>query len=309
MTEPTFQATGLRVRGARPKLPRMRAVLLEQVRVTGLALRGAALMATALVALVTLFAVSQVLSRGADLTLNAWPTQLPGLLGALLPIAVWARDQYFGPAFLWTLPLDRRRHALAKVLAGWVWLMVAVALFALWLLAVTAASGGRALPPEALLVLGSQPAGGSPVDPGALRTVSWAPGLMIWALPFTAATAPYLLGSALVLGVRRPLRWVIGAVLAYTLASIASEATGALDWAPGRLLRLLVESRYGLDALLTGRIELLSDPVTLTTGKSVIIWWSVPDLADWRTATVLWTGAGGLALWAAVSRHRERRRA
>jgi hypothetical protein len=35
----------------------------------------------------------------------------------------------------------------------------------------------------------------------------------------------------------------------------------------------------------------------------------VPELADWRTATLLWTGAGLLALWAAASRHGERRRA
>ena len=49
--------------------------------------------------------------------LAAWPTQLPGLIGALLPIAVWARDARFGPSFLWTVPVDRRRHALIKVLA------------------------------------------------------------------------------------------------------------------------------------------------------------------------------------------------
>ena len=117
------------------------------------------------------------------------------------------------------------------------------------------------------------------------------------------------------LGSRHPLRWVIGAVLAYVLSSIASEAASAqlragwLDDAPGRLLRLLVESRYGLDALLTARIESLSNPATLTTGKRVMVWRAVPDLADWRTATLLWTGAGLLALWAAASRHRERRRA
>ena len=74
-------------------------------------------------------------------------------MGALLPIAVWARDERFGPGFLWTLPVDRRRHALTKVLAGWVWLMGGVALFVLWLLAVTvghrrpgAAAGDAARP-------------------------------------------------------------------------------------------------------------------------------------------------------------------
>jgi hypothetical protein len=315
MTAPAFQTAERRARGARPRLPRLRAVLLEQVRATGLSLRGPALIAAALVALVTLFAGSQVLSRGVDLTLNAWPTQLPGLMGALLPIAVWARDERFGPAFLWTLPVDRRRHALTKVVAGWVWLMGGVALMALWLLAITRATGGRALPPETLHVLTSQVAVAGPVDPAALRTVPWAPGPLILAVPFTAATACYLLGSALMLGSRHPLRWVIGVVLAYVLSSIASEAASAqprVGWlsdAPGRLLRLLVDGRYGLDALLTARIESLSNPATLTTGEWVIVWRAVPDLADWRTATLLWSGAGLLALWAAASRHRERRRA
>ena len=84
---------------------------------------------------------------------------------------------------------------------------------------------------------------------------------------------------------------------------------GQLGDAPGRLLRLLVEGRYGLDALLTARIESLGANATLTTGERAMVWWAVPDLADWRAATLIWTGAGLLALWAATSRHRERRRA
>ena len=68
--------------------------------------------------------------------------------------------------------------------------------------------------------------------------------------------------------------------------------------------------RYGLDALLTARTASLSTHVTpLTTGELVVVWRAVPELADWRTATLLWTGAGLVALWAAASRHRERRRA
>jgi hypothetical protein len=315
MAAPAFQTAERRARGTRPRLPRTRTVLVEQIRATGLALRGPGLIAAALVALATLFALSQVLSRGVDLTLNAWPTQLPGIMGALVPIAVWARDDRFGPAFLWSLPVDRRRHALAKALAGWVWLMCGVALITLWLLAMTRATGGRALPPETLNVLASQVDVAGPLDPAALRTVRWAPGPLILAIPFTAATATYLLASALVLGSRHPLRWVIGTVLAYTLLSIADQAASAqprVGWladAPGRLLRLLLAGRYGLDALLTARIEMLSDPAILTNGERTIVWSAVPDLADWRTATLLWTGAGLLALWAAASRHRERRRA
>ena len=62
------------------------------------------------------------------------PSAFPAVIGALLPIAVWAREERFGPGFIWTLPVDRMRHALIKVLAGWIWLMGGVVLYALSLL-------------------------------------------------------------------------------------------------------------------------------------------------------------------------------
>ncbi len=312
---PAFRTAEHRARGTRPRLPGPRAVLLEQVRATGLALRGAALIAAAVVALATLAFALPSATRPAVVDLYAWPTLLPGILGALLPVAVWARDERFGPAFLWTLPVDRHRLALIKVLAGWVWLMGGIALFALWLLAFTVARGGRVLPPVTLHVLTSQLSAPGPLDPAALRSVRWAPGPLLWAVPFTAATASYLLASALVLGSRHPLRWAIGAVLSGAFASVGAEAASAQPRAgwladvPGRVLRPLLDGRYGLDAVLTARTESLSTNATLTTGALVRVWSRVPELADWRTATLLWTGAGLLALWAAASRHRERRRA
>lgn len=314
MAAPAFQTDERRGRAARPRLPRLRVVLLEQIRVTGLALRGPALVAAALATLLTIWVALEGANREGGLTLNAWPTQVPGVVGALLPIAVWARDERFGPGFLWTLPVNRRRHAFTKVFAGWVWLMAGVALFVLWLLALILATGGRVLPPDTLNLVSLQVAVAGPIDPAALRAVRWVPGPLIWVVPFTAATATYLLASALALGTRHPLRWVIGAVLSFVFSSVIAGAASAqlrvgwLDHAPEHLLRRLIESRYGLDAVLTARIESLADTASLTTGERVMIWLEVPDLADWGTATLLWTGAGLLALWAAASRHRERRR-
>jgi hypothetical protein len=179
----------------------------------------------------------------------------------------------------------------------------------------TSATGGRALPPEMLYLLTSKVTVAGTVDPAALRTVRWDAGPLLWAVPFTAATACYLLTSALALGSRYPLRWVIGSVVAYVLSTVASTAVsvqlgvGGLDHAPGRLVEMLFDSRYGLDALLTARTETLSVPSTLPTGERVMVWSARPDLADWGGAVLLWTGSGLLTLWAAASRHREQRRA
>jgi len=192
--------------------------------------------------------------------------------------------------------------------------MGGVALASIWLLALSLVSGGRVLPPETVYVLTSQLVAG-PLDPAALRAVGWAPSPLIWTVPFTAATASYLLASAIALGSRRPLRWVIGTALSYAFLAVATDAArtqvqaGWLTDAPARALHLLVEGRYGLDAVLTARTATLSTTVFLTTGERAVVWRAVPDLADWRTATLLWTGAGLLAVWVAASRHRERRRA
>lgn len=313
-TAPAFEPPVRPARGTRPPLPRLGAVLREQVHVTGLALRVPAMIAAGLVALVTLWVALQGLNRDLDVSINAWPTQIPGLVGALLPLAVWARDDRFGAAFLWTLPVDRRTHALTKVAAGWVWLMVTVALFVLWLVAVTTAAGGRLLP-ETLQLVTREAAVAGPIDPATLRSVRWTPGPLVWLVPFTSATACYLLASAFALGSRFPLRWLLGVALAFVLVTVvgnaASDSLGVrwLDHAPERLLDRLFATRWGLDAVLTARLETLAAPVPLTTGEYLRVWWGVPRLADWGIATLGWTGAGLLALLAAASRHRERRRA
>jgi hypothetical protein len=275
-------------------------------------LRRPAMIGATLAGLATLVALPTVM-RGGPLRINGWPTLMPGIMGALLPIAVWGRDDRFGPGFLWTLPVDRGRHALTKVAAGWIWLMASVLLFLFWLFVLTSITGEPVLP-ETLHLAASEALAAQPVDPGTLRTVRWSPGRLMWLVPFAGATATYLLASALVLGTRHPLRWVIGVGVFYAITSLVSGPINALlgmSWvndAPGRLLNLLVGGRYGLDALLTARSLSLSASATLTTGKSLRVWWGVPSLADWGMATLIWTAVGLAALWGAVSRHGERRR-
>jgi hypothetical protein len=313
-TAPTSRTFERPAQRTRPQLPRLRAVLMEQLRTIGFALRMPMLVAAALAVLVTLVLAIQIVSGDMQGSFLAEPSATPGVIGALLPIAVWAREERFGPGFLWTLPVDRSRHALIKVLAGWLWLMSGVALYALCLLVLTLVSEGGVLPVETLNVLTTAVPRSAPVDPAALRIVQWAPGALIWAVPFGGATATYLLASAFMLGARRPLRWMVGAVLLLPVSSLVSHMAGrvlGVQWladAPERALVQLLEGRYGLDALLKLRTWTLDRRAVLPTGEGIEVWTAVPDLADWRTAALLWTGAGLLALWAAASRHRERRR-
>lgn len=238
-------------------MPRWRDVVHEQVRVVGLSLRTAALVFAIVLGVSTLMVGSELLRGGPGFDSNdSFPT---ALVSFLFPFAVWRGESRFGPAFLWTLPVDRRRLALAKVFAGWVWLMAALAVFVSWLLAL------------ALL---------SPATPAAQVLVR---------IPFTATLATYLLGSALVLGLRHPLRWLFGAAgvlfLMGTLSDVLSQPDdGEWQYVPG------------------------ANAFFSAAERAAALWQTLPDPVRWSITTFLWFGAGAAALWVAASRHRERRR-
>jgi hypothetical protein len=173
--------------------------------------------------------------------------------------------------------VDRRRLALTKVFAGWVWLMAALAVFVVWLLSL------------ALL------AHAAPVQ-------------IVMRVPFAATTAMYLLGSALVLASRHPLRWLLGAVGVYVLLATLTEALGRTETGEWQIfvwsdvLRWAIYGPYGIDTFLS------SKGFSSAAGDAAARWQTLPDLARWTISTFLWFGAGLAALWAAASRHRERRR-
>lgn len=314
-TAPAEQAVDTRGLPAGPGVPQARDVLRAQFRAIGLALRVPMLAAVLLGTAATITIAIQIASGDMNAGFLTEPSGLPGIIGALLPVAVWAREERFGPGFLWTLPVDRRQHALLRTFAGWLWLMIGVLLYALAWVVLATLSGEGVLPVRTLPVVTVPVHHADPLDPAALQMLAWSPGPTLWLVPFAAATATYLISSAFMLGVRRPLRWVIVAVLAVPVTSVFTHVTGrvlGMPWlsdAPARAVAGLVEGRYGLEALLTLRTWSLDNRMTLTTGERIHVWSAVPDLGDWGIAAILWTGAGLLALWFAASRHRERRRA
>jgi hypothetical protein len=297
---------------ARHSTPRARDVLLSQVRAVGFSLRRPAIVLTTLAALTIVLVTTVSLAAGKAIEFHPERRELFGMLGLLLAISVWMGEERFGFGFLWTLPVDRRWHALARVFAGWLWLMGAVALFVLSLLALTIFSGGNVVAEESLRLLSCFhfPAGGT-LDASLVETVRWTTEPFFWLVPFTAATGTYLHASALALGTRHPVMWIVGTVLAlYLIVGVIEEANAAwVATAPGRVLLGLFDGPYGLDALLTARTGSLKTEAILPGGETVVVWRALPDLRQWAMATLLWTGAGVVVLWAAASRHRERRRA
>ena len=294
--------------------PKWCSVVMAQLRLVRSALRRPALVAAGLAVPATLLFIE---FGPADGVLNFRPERqelLFGGLGLLVATGIWFGDERIGSGFLWTLPVDRPSHALARVFAGWVWLMGVVMLFVLWLLAISVFTGGSVMAEESLRLI-SSPArafpfpAGALLDAGAVQTVQWTPTPILCLVPFAAATGVYLIASAMALGMRQPVRWAGGIVLAvYLVAGLGQDVNAS--WpatAPGRLLQGVFDGRYGVDSLLTARTGSLKTEATLTTGERVVVWRALPDLGHWAAATLLWTGTGLIALFAAASRHRERR--
>jgi hypothetical protein len=292
--------------------PRATDVVREQIRAVGLAMRGPAVGAAVLMLLGGLMIFANNVEPGSYHP-ERW--LVPGLVGLIFPFGVWKGEELFGSGFLWTLPVDRRQHALTKVLAGWIWLMVGVAFFMIWLLVITLLSDGTIMAPETVLYLPnySFPPKGT-LDAASLQQIIVGPQPLLWLGPFTAATGTYLLGSSLAVGVRHPLRWVGGSVGAlFLLSGVISEIglrRGAQDVAllPMRVVSSIVLGTYGLDTLLAAATEAIRIDVTLSTGDVVPVWRKLPNVTEWATATFLWIVTGLALLWAAASRHRERRR-
>lgn len=224
-------------------VPRLRDVVREQLRVMGLSLRREALVLAIVLAIVSTFVVIDIVRGTPESWFDSDDWIQISFASFLFPFAVWRRDRRFGPAFLWTLPVDRSRLALAKVFAGWVWLMIALIAFIAWqlaLAAIAAVEGAQTVP----------------------------------LIAFAGATAMYFLGSALVIGSRHPLRWLIGSAGVMFLAGMIQEAIAR---GPNSLPRVLRSSAFAAAIENTALIN------------------------------TLWLAAGVIALWAAISRHRENR--
>lgn len=237
-------------------MPRWRDVVLEQVRIVGLSLRREALVVAAVLAAGTFTILYEHVRGGPGFdSSDSFPT---ALFAFFYPFAVWRREKRFGPDFLWTLPVDRRRLALAKVFAGWVWLTAAMAVFATWVLAM------------ALLINAS-------------------PALLMERVPFTATMTAYLFGSAVVLGLRHPLRWLLGTTGVLFLMGLISDVLHQPDDGEWR------------------NVPFAQDYFSAVS-RAAELFRTLPDPAQWAITTSLWFGAGAAVLWAAASRHRERRR-
>ena len=289
--------------------PRMLVVVTEQIRSVGLAVRREVAVLAVPVVLLTIVVLIE--SRdGSALDLHLEDQFVITALAFLLPFVVWKGEDVFGDAHLWTLPVGRRRHALAKVFAGWTWQMAATAAYLLWLLGLAVVTGGAIAADKTWLMVGSSQFDAvlgpwdlsqGALDPRELATVRWSPRPWQWIVPFTGATVAYLIGSSVALGMKHRWRWVAGIVVGVFLLTTSGPAPEVHE----TILQPVLGGSYGLDYALTAGTETLNTEIPLPNDEVVVVWLGLPTLRQWLIGTVIWTVIGLATLSAAVSRHRE----
>ena len=283
-----------------PRLPGFAAAFAEQVRVVGLAVRPQAAGLALVLLAAGILRLLDVQDSGGEASAFPIPPVLMIVLGALSPFAVWKGEQVFGHAHLFTLPVEKRRHALAKVLAGGLWLTLAVAAIQLALIGLALATGGSVGESETRMMAG--PGGVQDLVPVRWSTPAWQ-----WATPFTTALVCYVIGSAFMLGAKYPLRWGTAAVAAFLGVGLLGEF-GIVGGLPQLLFEQANMGPFGINQAIgvgvANEIE-GAPPAPGSNASMLVLWYSLPSLETWGRAVLAWAAAACIALWIAASRHRE----
>ncbi|MYE15149.1 MAG: hypothetical protein F4Y07_01580 [Gemmatimonadetes bacterium] len=285
------------------RMPEMRAVWMEQLRVVGLAIRRETGLAGLVVALASLAVIAtsrlpvlqtifneDMHELVFDPAVSPWMF-LPVLAALLLPLVVWKGERRFGDTPLWSMPVDHRRHALLKVGAGWVWLMVILGAAFVWATLTTLVSGGALGVDEVRLLL-LDPAGAPAGTPGSMESVNWTTPWWQWVLPFTSASAAYLLASTLMLSTARPVFWAVGLWVAGAVVLGIGEI-----WDIGWMQRTTEFVAWYIGG------ESFARGVQLPTGWEVV-WTLVPTAQMWAASAAFWISLGLVGVLVASGRPR-----
>lgn len=265
--------------------PSLRTVTIEQFRSVGLALRKEAF-----------FFIGALIVLGVFLIGNAIRTQNSGygevhmgftygaagaipifFTALLIPFGVWRAEDPSRRAYHWSMPVARGPHTLAKLLSGWAWMMIATAVYLVFIiiLAVT-------IP----LITG---------EPNRLAsTQGWE-----WIVAFTATTIAYLLTSIAVIGSDHAWRWIGGLFIGYwiLIGFLAVFGMGDLS----QVLRTVFDGTYGLKAALFGTTDHTQGRIVVGITSDTMRGLS---MRNWIVAMPLWIVGSGIAATIASYRHR-----
>ncbi|HEU0012063.1 MAG TPA: hypothetical protein VFQ45_00180 [Longimicrobium sp.] len=279
---------------ASPRAPAWGAIAAEQVRAVGLGLRvELTLLALFLAGLTVLLNVTAY-RTGERINTDIPNVAIPLFMLALAaPLAIWKGEEPARRGYLWAMPVPRVEHSLAKVFAGWVWVMGIVVVMLLWVLAMAWATGGDLRLDRSLGMLDGMPRGARVVAP-AMEGYPW-----MWLVPFTGATVAYLAGSILALASNYPWRWIAGGVFAFMMTAMLMEMGGLM-------IEELVEDVFRAAAtVMLGTSDTVVSYVD-ARGAPLRAIQSAPDAARWAVSSLVALALALAGVLAAARRGEER---
>ena len=288
--------------------PHWQIALREQFHAVGLAVRREALVLGGLVVAFTGLAIWSYLRALGNPNHNVSFDFVPFValplifLGFLVPLSVWKGDEPFRRSYLWSMPTDRSRHTLLKSVNGWVWFMALIAAYLLWMLGLAAVTGSDIGVESSTVFVGNWDAPGEP-SPEDFRRLRWVIPAWQWAVPFTAATIAYLLGSVVAIASDHPWRWFGGILIGMLLLTGVADAA-ELPWLE-RATHGIFEGPYGLGTTFSGTRE-VAESYTNAAGQTVQRGMMRPVFGLWFGSTLLWLALGTAGVLAAAFRHQER---
>lgn len=271
--------------------PSRRTVAIEQFRAVGLALRKEAyFFITALVVLGVLIIANAVRFVQTHPHANVQRAYSMGftygvsgaipivLMALLIPFGAWRAEDPARRAYHWSMPVARGPHTVMKFLAGWAWLMIAAAVYLLFILLLATILPGISGEPSRL--------GNTP---------GWE-----WVAAFTATTLAYFLTSIAVVGSDHAWRWIGGLLIGYGVLIAVFKSFGMDDAA--QALNSIYNGTYGLNSALFGATHDGQRGITVGITRESM---QALRMGTWLIAMPLWIIGSGIAVTIASYRHRE----
>ena len=263
--------------------PSSATVAAEQFRAVGIAIRKEAYLFLGALAVFAALAISAVVRAvmshhdGSGMAISFGPGgAVPIMLVAILvPFAVWRSEDPARRAYHWSMPVARGPHTLIKLVSGWAWLMMASAVYGLFIVMLATVIPTIASNPIRLA-----------------DTPAWE-----WLLLFTGPTLAYLITSIAVIASNHAWRWIGGITFGYWILIAFLTILEMRDAAA--TLHSITEGAYGLNAALFASVSEASRFVGMKPHMRDV------SMINWIIAMPLWIIGAGIGVALASYRHSE----
>lgn len=280
--------------------PRLGGVVREQIRTVLAAARTETIGVGVLLLLVAGMYALDAAIGGPEPFGFEWSERLgaAAVLGFFAALAVWRGEDPSRRSYMWAMPVDRRSHAAAKILSGWLWVMALLSVIVGLALLASMATGGEMGVHTTRVALREVATGAAPGREVFEHGWLGLPGWMVL-VPFVSLTIAYLLGTVPVVASQHPWRWLAVAAVVVLFGGATLDALGL-----NAVAHWIFQGPFNPELVFTGRTGV--DSTGTIGGTLYHIRDYRPDLMAWTLAASGWLSVAVIGVVAAAYRYQER---